>query len=39
MIKLDIHYLYTEKPGSQFLPAKFVKNTPERATFKEKIQV
>ena len=39
MIKLHIHYLYTEKPGSQFPPAKCAKNRRGRAIFQAKIQV
>ena len=39
MIKLHIHYLYTEKPGSQFPPVKYAKSTRGRAIFQPKIQV
>ena len=31
MIKLHIRYLYTEKPGSQFPPAKCAKKHPRKS--------
>ena len=39
MTESHIHYLYTDKPGSQILPARLVKNIHRRATFLTKTQV
>ena len=39
MRKFHIHYSYTEKPGTQFPPTKYVQNTCGRVTFQTKIQV
>ena len=39
MIKLHIHYSYTEQPTSQFPPEKCAKNTRDKVTLQAKIQV